>query len=198
MSGRCRVLAIASAARKSDTTMVQEGNRVMHSTSGRGGVILKRSGMRARVQYDDGAVSWVELKDLKAASCIEVHNGIDLDAAYALLLLQLGATPACSRHPHESRWVLVEEEIDEIHSDSSNPQREEGVVYYVYDLGGFEGKLFSAVWSFRNTRWYSRGGSSGFGNTGVAWAEGAEAAAILWSGERIECTKLRDHRFGRG
>ena len=178
--------------------MMQEGDRVMHSTSGRGGVILKCSGMRARVQYDDGAVSWVELKDLKAAPCIEVHNGIDLDAAYALLLQQLGATPACSRHPHESRWVLVEEEIDEMHSDSSNPQREEGVVYYVYDLGGFDGKLFSAVWSFRNTRWYSRGGSSGFGNRGVCWAEGAEAAAILWSGERIECTKLRDHRFGRG
>ena len=193
--------------------MMQEGDRVMHSKSGRG-VILKRNGMRARVQYDDGAVSWVELKDLnvtlKAAPCIEVHNGIDLDAAYALLLLQLGATPACSRHPHEStpacsrhphesRWVLVKEEIDELHSDSSNPQREEGGVYYVYDLGGFDGKLFSAVWSFRNTRWYSRGGSSGFGiSRGVCWAEGEEAAAILWSDERIECTKLRDHRFGRG
>ena len=184
-------------AKDRHTTMLQEGDRVMHSTSGRG-VILECSGMRARVQYDDGAVSWVELKDLTAAPRIKVHNGVDLDAAYALLQQQLGATPACSRHPHESRWVLVEEEIDEMHSDSSNPQHEAGVVYYVYDLGGFEGKLFSAVWSFRNTRWYSRGGSSGFGNTGVAWAEGAEAAAILWSGERIECTKLRDHRFGRG
>ena len=120
--------------------MMQEGDRVMHSTSGRG-VILECSGMRARVQYDDGAVSWVELKDLKTAPCIEVHNGVDLDAAYALLLQQLGATPACSRHPHESRWVLVEEEIDEMHSDSSNPQHEAGVVYYVYDLGSFEGKL---------------------------------------------------------
>ena len=75
--------------------MMQEGDRVMHSTSGRG-VILECSGMRARVQYDDGAVSWVELNDLVAPR-IEVHNGVDLDAAYALLQQQLGATPACLR-----------------------------------------------------------------------------------------------------
>ena len=44
-----------------DTMTMQEGDRVTHSTNGEG-VILKCSGTRARVQYDDGgAISCAQI-----------------------------------------------------------------------------------------------------------------------------------------
>ena len=200
LEAKVEALAAENEAFVESFAEMQEENTALKLAVGelrRDLISVREAGERVAKELKSGALQ--PLNDLKQELTAAQNESRGLAAQVALLQQQLGATPACSRHPHESRWVLVEEEIDEMHSDSSNPQHEAGVVYYVYDLGGFDGKLFSAVWSFRNTRWYSRGGSSGFGiSRGVCWAEGEEAAAILWSDERIECTKLRDHRFGRG
>ena len=115
----------------------------------------------------------------------------EMEAAWGALQTFVGSTQSMTRHPLDPRWVLVRNEVSEFHSDSTNPSKEEGTGYILYDLARLQpGELPKAVWSTSYICWYVRGGWGGTKDGNVRFAPGVMPATLIQDGKQTLCTEL--------